>query len=334
MKTRSIILVLILALAGGVAAHAQSLGATQITLKLDGQAFGGVLVPPSGALAGYTWTLPAQSGTLALSSVGGWTIGGNSLSATGLLGSLSAHDVTLIAGGNTATNERLTLLNGEDAVLLPTETALRFGDAAGGQYTALVSPPVLTGGSGTGNVTLILPEGLPGGPDVRIQVKTVNAVSGVVELEYSNPNTTGSIGFKGNTVASCNGSNATTVPVTGMTLEVESNAIYSFEAIVEVDGANSNADVTFGTPAGDAQDATIDILYRLFQLSGNGNPPGGLNEDSFTVLTAGETYILKGYIQTGVLATSPQTVQLRVRRQGGGTQTCITAKSAVQLITE
>ncbi|RPI69564.1 MAG: hypothetical protein EHM43_01400 [Ignavibacteriae bacterium] len=333
MKTRSILMVLTLILVGGFAAHAQDLGAGSIKLILNGQSYGGTLTAQANAgPTEYTWTLPNASGTLALESAGsGWTTLGNTLGSTGLLGSLNTYDVDLIANNQT----RMTLLNGTAAVLLPAQTEIRLGDAAGGQYTALKSPTVVTGGSSGGNITLVLPDGLPGGEDVRLQVKTVNTTTGVVELMYSNPNTTGSIGFKGLNTQTCNPSAAAWVDVADMTFQVDDNSIYSFEVIVEMDPAQSGGDVTWGIPGNNAEDAAVEILYRIFELTGNGNMPGGLTEDSIEPLDAGKTYILKGYIETAnITPATPYTLQLRLRKTGPGATTCITAKSAVQLITE
>ena len=158
--------------------QAQTLNAGVIKFTLDGTKVGLLSLPP--------WTLPAASGTLSLGGLVGWEVGGQNTGLIGKLGSTDAFDVQLIAGG--ASNVRMTLLNSAPAVLLPTQTQLRLGDAAGGEYIALVSPPTVK----VSNITYVLPDSLPGGDDVRLKV---NSIAGnTVTLGYTNPNTTGQIG--------------------------------------------------------------------------------------------------------------------------------------------
>lgn len=335
---RILSLIAVGALLASVSAFAQAppyLQGQQLRLVNSGQQFGGILIAPNPVGADDVFTLPPGGGQLVTTATAGWIIGGQAVlpANPGILGSLDAANVSLVANNTT----RMTLLEADPAVLLPLETELRLGDG-GSQYSALVSPPAITpDGTNPGNITYVLPDEAPAGEDVRMKVKsiTANGNNRVVEFDYTNPNTTGQIGFKGLSAPTCNMSNVNYVPVTGMTFEVVSDAIYSFEAIVEIDPLKDNGEITWGTATTDTQDGAVSILYRLFELTGNGNLPGGLDEDSEQPVTAGDTYILKGYIQTGTLvAPEPYTVQLRVKRGNSGSEVCITAKSAVQLISE
>lgn len=313
--------------------QAQSLNAGQVQFTLDGNHVGTLSLPTGAGSGTYTWALPKASGTLLLDAAGGWSLLGNALTDnTSKLGSTNGYNVSLIANDQT----RMLLSSSDSAVLLPARTELRLGDAAGGQYVALRSPTVVTPDSTTnGNLTFVFPRVAPGGPDVRIRVDTViqSGNDRIVYLDYTNANTTGQIGFTGNGQETCNTSTANTVAVSGMSFTVESNAIYSFEAIVEVKNG-ADAEITWGTPTSDTDDTALDIIYRTFNLDSNGNPEAGGTEGNFIGLKNNATFILKGYMQTGTLASSPQTIQLRMKKENGSGTACITAKSAVQLITE
>lgn len=339
MKTRSIIMVFTLILAGGMVALAQETGVTQIKLTLDGETFGGTLVPPTGQAQNYTWTLPAQSGTIALSSTGGWLVGGQGLLPTnpGLLGSTDAADVSLIAGG--LGNVRMTLLSGSSAVLLPTQTELRLGDAAGGQYSALKSPPAITpDGTNAGSITYVYPTTGPGGTDVRMKVKniTVSGNDRIVEFDWTNPNTTGQIGFKATGGTTCDdGSDPNGTgwyDVAGGSFVVNPSSIYSFEMYLDV--PSGDVEITWGTQGGLVADpAGVSIIYKGFELTANGNNPGGTAVNT-RVINGGEVTLIKGYIETTAGTPANSVVQLLMQANVGAAPYCISNKSSVQLVTE
>lgn len=326
-----------------VSSQAQSLNAGQIQFTLDGQAVGTLLLPTvaNGSTAGgYTWTLPDASGELSLGGGNPWEVGGNTLSGASELGGLTTggHNVHLISGG--IDSVRMTLFADSSVILLPNKTEMRLGDAAGNQFVGFRAPDVV---DLTNGYTLIWPDSLPGGSDVRLQVDTV--IGNEVFLRYTNPNTTGSIGFKGSDAETCD-ENQTWADVTGMEYEVKSNAIYSFEAIIEISGVDAGAQntavITWGTPGSNADPANTVIKYMIMDLDGTGNNQGGYGAGSEPGLTCGagdflNVYILKGYIQTGAIGGGGEaTVQLRMRsnQTGANKKVCITAKSSVQLITE
>ena len=323
---KRLLIVLAVAALAVSASKAQHLGATQIQIN-NGTSVGTLSAP--GVAGTYTWTLPAQSGTLSLSSVGGWLIGGNGLLPTnpGLLGSTDAADVSLIAGG--VSNVRMTLLNGTAAVLLPSETQLRLGDASGGEFVALVSPAT----NKTSGYTFVLPDTLPGGDDVRIKV---NQISGnTVYLGYTNPATTGQIGFNGSGAETCNTSTTTWVDVTGISFGVGPSAIYSFECFVDVEAGGSNAEITWGQSGGSTTDPSGTVVhYKVFNLTDNGNDEAGGTQANVLTIDAGDISLLKGYIQTDNTTPANSTIVLLVRKGASGSETCITSKSAVQLVTE
>jgi hypothetical protein len=304
----------------------------KLRLVNTGSTYGGILVAPNPLLADVLYLLPPGGGTLALSSVGGWQIGGQGLLPTnpGLLGSTDASDVSLIAGG--LGNVRMTLLNSTPAVLLPTQTALRLGDAAGGEYVALVSPAT----NKTSGYTFVLPDSLPGGPDVRLKV---NSISGnTVTLGYTNPLTTGQIGFNGSEAITCDATQ-TWKDVTGMSFQIGPNAIYSFEAFVDVSAtANRTAVINFGTNGSNNDPAGTSIKYMVIDLGSTGNNQGGKDGASDVELSTGNApfsniYILKGYIQTDGTTPPASIVRLRMKSKTND-NVCITTKSSVQLITE
>lgn len=340
MKTRSIIMVFILALSGGVMAHAQSLGATQITLKLDGQTFGGTLVPPTGAVAGYTWTLPAQSGTIALSSTGGWLVGGQGILPTnpGLLGSTDNANVSLIAGG--LTNVRLTLRSDSTLVQTGDTTTFRFRDSADGQYVGLRAPNNIKG-----DYTMVWPDSTPAGNDVRLQVDTI--IGNRVYLKWSNPNTTGSIGYKqAGQISTTQGPNTATdwTNVEGLNFSIGPNSIYSFESLIELTGvANQGIKLRFGVPfalgAKGAYTAVAGTTIRYYVITltennivGFGNQVGNADTPNNGLIT-GEHYVIKGFIETDNTTPANSVVQLLMLREDASEVT-VTSKSSVQLITE
>lgn len=91
-------------------------------------------------------TLSSNVSATILSTATGWTLGGNALVGAGpsanLIGTTDAVDVQLIAGGTS--NVRLVAESGAAAITLPTQTALRLADDAGGEYVGLRAPTGVT----------------------------------------------------------------------------------------------------------------------------------------------------------------------------------------------
>lgn len=119
-----------------------------------------------------TLTAPSLSGDLSgtlLSTATGWALGGNALVGAGpsanLIGTTDAVDVQLIAGGTS--NVRLVAESGAAAITLPTQTALRLADDAGGEYVGLRAP------TGVTTYTVTLPATAP----TANQVLRANAVT-------------------------------------------------------------------------------------------------------------------------------------------------------------
>jgi hypothetical protein len=226
---------------------------------------------------------------------------------------------------------------------LPSTTQLRFGDntAGGGDYVALTSPSAVK----TTSYTFVLPDSLPPGEDVRLKV---DAIAGnVVTLGYTNPNTTGQIGFKGSGANTDLCLNAAFTPVAGITYVVGPSAIYSFETVVSVSenaGGVPQAEIIWGTPVADAVPAGTVVIYYEVQLDANNAGIQGNNfANTINALTAGvapavDIFILKGYITTDATVPANTTIQLRARSTNAlncATEWVrITANSSVQLITE
>lgn len=119
-----------------------------------------------------TLTAPSLSGDLSgtlLSTATGWALGGNALVGAGpsanRIGTTDAVDVQLIAGGTS--NVRLVAESGAAAITLPTQTALRLADDAGGEYVGLQAP------TGVATYTVTLPAAAP----TANQVLRANAVT-------------------------------------------------------------------------------------------------------------------------------------------------------------
>gem|GEM_PF-3397707 len=130
------------------------------------------LSPPSPLSANITITLPGASGTLLVNQGSGvsnaWLGGGNSLAGSDYIGSTTAHDVILIAGGGS--NSRLTLVAASNAVTNHDAGEFRFAEpvAGGSDYSAFKA--------GTQGATFVytLPLTVP----AANQVLTATAVSG------------------------------------------------------------------------------------------------------------------------------------------------------------
>jgi len=163
MFTRNTLIAALLLFAG-VSANAQNyLSGTRLRLvePLPTQVYGGVLIPPTPTLADVLFTFPSVGGYLLVddgSGKGAWLVGGNPLTATGLLGSTTAQDVSFIAGGTS--NVRMRLEDDVKAVSLPDQTAMRFMEptANGTNYTSVAAQAQV------GDITYTLPNtiGAPG----------------------------------------------------------------------------------------------------------------------------------------------------------------------------
>lgn len=133
---------------------------TRTELRLEDDADGEYIGLRAPATVGtsYTVNLPAAAPTanqvlransvtptnLEWATVGGgsgWAQGGNAVTGVGndnVLGTTTAFPLRLAAGA--VTNIRLEVLDAVNAVQLPTQTALRLGDAAGGEFVGLRAP--------------------------------------------------------------------------------------------------------------------------------------------------------------------------------------------------
>lgn len=342
MKTRLISLLPVFVLAV-LATAGQTLEGVHLRLVRPGQEYGGVLLGPNKAFPGSTqndtFYLPPGGGTLLTSAAAGWQVGGQGLApiTNGLLGSTDGADVSLIAGG--LSNIRLRLSSSTATVTMPDLTELRLGDQAGGQYTGFRSAST----NKTSGYTLVWPDSLPGGPDVRLQVDSI--VGSMVYLRFSNPNTTGSIGFKqaGTPTVTDGNTNNDWKNVTGLNFYLGPNAIYSFESLLAVTGGNTDGIlVRIGEPI--ALPATkgayvavpgVTVQYYVMNLHDN-NPVttgGEVHNVSSPELETGGTYILKGYIETDATVPANTVLQILVRANQAANVT-VTPKSSVQLITE
>ena len=256
-------------LLASASAFAQSppyLQGQQLRLVNTGQTYGGILIAPNPVGADVVFNLPAAGGTLVTTATAGWLNGGQARSngTPGLMGATDAEDVSLISDNT----PRLTLLGTMRLrVVLPDETELRLGDDAGGQYIALKAPTTVK----TANITYILPDTLPGGPNVRMKVESI--AGNEVTVSYTDPTTTGQIGFQQSGVTTCDDGtdpNGTGwYDADGISFTVGPNAIYSFEVYVDV--TDKDANITFwdrtANGAGAADPAGVVIRYKVINLT-------------------------------------------------------------------
>ncbi|MBI2794798.1 MAG: hypothetical protein HYX66_09150 [Ignavibacteria bacterium] len=156
MFTRITLIATLLVIAVNVAPAQNYLSGTQLRLVEPNptQQYGGVLIPPTPTAADVIFTFPSTGGYLLVDDGSGkvaWLVGGNPLTATGLLGSTTAQDVSFIAGGTS--NVRMRLEDDAKAVSLPDQTSLRLMEltASGSNYTEIAAQAQV------GNITYTLP---------------------------------------------------------------------------------------------------------------------------------------------------------------------------------
>lgn len=139
MLKQLIISVVIICSAGTHALSQSYLSGTQLRLVDDGQAYGGILIPPTPALADVPFFLPLVGGQLLVDDGSGksaWLVGGQAVSQTALIGSTNAFDVNLIVG--LVSEVRAVISAASAAVVLPNQTEIRFYEpsASGTNYSA------------------------------------------------------------------------------------------------------------------------------------------------------------------------------------------------------
>lgn len=194
MFTRNTLIAALLVIAVNVAPAQNYLSGTRLRL-VDGlptQVYGGILIPPTPLLADVVFTFPGVGGNLLVddgSGKVGWLVGGNPLLATGLLGSVTAQDVSFIAGGTD--NVRMRLEDDAKAVSLPDQTALRLMEPtiSGTNYTAISAQAQI------GNITYTLPGtiGTPGQILAIADVPPPTATSAT--LIWKSPSSSGNSGL-------------------------------------------------------------------------------------------------------------------------------------------
>ena len=144
-----------------------NLEGTRLRLVDDGQTYGAILIPPTPAgPPDIEYRLPDVGGYLMVGDGTGnppWFVGGQSLTATGLIGSKNAFDVHLVVGPSLT--PRVILPSASKLVILPNQTEIRFYEpAAGGtEYSAFKADAT------TFDMTIFLPSTV-GPADSRLSV--------------------------------------------------------------------------------------------------------------------------------------------------------------------
>lgn len=306
---------------------AQSFGASSVLLRAPGSAFSVTLNPP--ALTGnHTFTFPNASGTLLVSAdlaTSAWTLGGNSLIAPGpttnVLGTTSAHDVVMTAGGLPATNTRLTLLSGSNAVQTGPGTELRLLNPLGTNHSSFKA------GTQIANIEYILPTT---GPTVANQVLRATNTGNPVVLEWATVSGGGGGGSGGTPTSTITlGADAdetagTFTTVAGLNFAVTANTSYSFYYTIDArktGGSSAQATYRLQFPAGSI------VSYSFSDGTTTASVNGANATPLTTVLLAGSTTVtLTGTVIVGGTGGN-LSVQQRlaagangVRMQGSTTQ--------------
>lgn len=139
MLKKSIIIIAIICTSTAFAMAQDFLSGTRLRLVDDGQAYGGILIAPTPALADVLFLLPPVGGQFLVDDGSGksaWLVGGQAVSSTALIGSTNAFDVHLIVGLTSAV--RAIIPAATPAVVLPDQTEIRFYEplAGGTNYSA------------------------------------------------------------------------------------------------------------------------------------------------------------------------------------------------------
>jgi len=275
-------------------------------------------VEPEPLTGNVTVLLPATGGTLVSSTPGGvsttWLLGGNDLAGPGpsdnRLGSTTAQDVRLIAGGGS--NTRLTLLNSINVIEV-NGGELRFVESAGTKYSAFKA------GSQTQDITYTLPVDLP---TLYQNIATVSVSGTNAQLGGR----TGAHASNSKTTADQSTSSTSFIDVNSMSVTLEPNKVYHIKCYLRANHAdgNSDMDVQFVPPA----DATVWVSYQ--RLEGSvaafaSLKPGFIELTAIPISLPTSSsnigcYVLRGYVKTG---TTGGTLQLQYRHPGTGTSTTV-----------
>jgi hypothetical protein len=314
------ILVLALVATAGTLVVGQRLSIDTTYIRSGASIGGAVLYAPSYTTDQFFYFPPTGGMLLTTSNYGGWSLSGNALGGTEVLGSINGFDVHLIAGGSS--NIRLSLLNNAPAVLLPARTELRFGDVAGGDYSALKAPQIQTG-----NVTYVLPYYKPTEAGQRLQVDTLNGDT--VVLGYTTEEKSTDVSF--DTKTNFTETNAGPIDVADMAITVLPNKTYAFEAVISVQytGAGCDAEISFTLPIG------ASLHYYRVNLTLNNAQAAGNKTEAVEVYAApaapAEThYILKGFVRTN---GNGGVVQMRLATTNPGNTIRLTENSYMQITT-
>jgi len=303
-----ILLFSVLPLLALVNAHGQSVITNQFQMFNNGYI---MLVSPEPLSSNTTLLLPKTGGTLVSTNGAGvsqaWLLGGNDLAGPGpsdnRIGSTTAHDVRLIAGGGA--NTRLTLLNSVNAVEV-NGGELRFVESGGSEYSAFKA------GSQTASYTYTLPETVPVESDMLI----AKAVSGNNVTLGWRPGTN-AVATK--TTAVQGTTSDAFIDADNMAVTMQPNTAYTFRCYIRINrsAAGSSSEITFDTPTG------TDMWYSLQRLDSSfsyaAELSSGYTQTSNIELwpktnSSVSTYLLEGYVVTAATGGS---LQLRFRRKGG-----------------
>ncbi|RPI69563.1 MAG: hypothetical protein EHM43_01395 [Ignavibacteriae bacterium] len=320
------ILVLALLATAGTLVVGQRLSIDTTYIRSGASIGGAVLYAPSYATDQFFYFPPTGGMLLTTSNYGGWSLSGNALGGTEVLGSINGFDVHLIAGG--ATNTRMSLLNNTPAVLLPARTELRRGDVAGGEYSALKAPQIQTG-----NVTYVLPYSKPLVVGQRLVVDSINVDTVVLGYTTEEKSTDVSFDLIGTEQTT---NSEVPVLVTGMSIAVEPYKTYAFEAVISLCAVTGNPKVgiSFDIPDGAA------MHYCHFDLtSTNGATECDLTnaQHNYQVVPCSndpdvhdEHYLLKGFIVT---FANGGTVDMYFNTENSNNAVTISRESYMQVTT-
>jgi len=205
-----------------------------------------IITPPAGLSSDVTYTLPTSSGTLLINSGSGvsnaWLLGGNDLSgpADNRIGSTTAHDLILIAGGGS--NTRLTLLNSVNAVEV-NGGELRFVESGGTEYSSFKS------GAQTNSITYTWPTTTPAVNEV-LQATSVTGNDVVLGWEATGGTTTTVTKSANQTTTNNN-----YLDVQDIAIPMQPGKHYRFTIMLELQksangGGDPTAEIEWDAPAG------------------------------------------------------------------------------------
>lgn len=267
------------------------------------------------------WTAGAPAFATVATVLGGspWLLGGNALTtATNQLGTTSAHDVQLIAGGTT--NVRLTLSNTFAATIVNDGGEIRYEEAGGSNYTAFKA------GTQTTDITYTLPTTAPtAGQALRAGNTTPT------DLEWSTPGGTGSILVYVKT-SDQEHTNSDWEVVSGFSYTLEPSTTYRVVGLFNMKTTNANDDpaVKFGSPG---TGSTISLFFTVTTSSATSSvnladfDPTHAHLDNES--TNFEKYLISGTITTG---TTTAAADLEFHKNTGSPTITIGAGSYLMFI--